>query len=177
MILGLSGYARSGKDTAAAELAAHGWQRVAYADKMKQFLLALDPVLSERSRVSQRVAALGWDGAKSHPEVRRLLQRLGTDAGRSVLGENVWVDAALNALDPDKNYVVTDARFPNEADAIRSRGGVVLRIERPGVHPVNAHVSETALDEYGFDGIVVNDSTPSALAARVLGQLAGTLVA
>ena len=94
---------------------------------------------------------------------REFLQRLGGTA-RDVLGVNVWVDAAVRCMDPNAPVVFTDARFLSEADEIRSRGGLVLRVNRPGVGPAVAadgtiHKSETALDKYDFDHVVVNDGT------------------
>jgi hypothetical protein len=63
--------------------------------------------------------------------------------------------------------------MPNEADAIVDAGGQVIRITRPGVGPVNGHVTERALDGYDFDGVFANDRTPAALAAEVLTWLKG----
>ena len=111
----------------------------------------------EHTRISTVVDAEGWERAKSRPEVRSLLQRFGTQVGRMILGENVWVDTALRDL--SKRTVFTDVRFPNEADAIRSRHGIVIRVERSGVGPVNSHPSETGLDHYSFDVVIQNDGT------------------
>lgn len=164
-LIGLSGYARSGKDTAAYALKGIGFTRIAYADKMRDFALALNPVMPTApmpyTRLADLVAEFGWNGIKSTPHnanVREFLQRLGTDAGRNILGENIWVDATLKGLDPNGSYVITDVRFPNEADAIRNLGGQVYRVERSGIHPVNTHISETALDNYAFDGRLCNYS-------------------
>ncbi len=181
-LIGLSGYARSGKDTAAGALLDRGWQRKAFADKLREFLYALDPALmtpwntgSEGACHSLRplVDALGWEKAKGLPEVRALLQRCGTEAGRGVLGADVWVNAVLSNLTGPT--VITDVRFWNEAQRIQAAGGLVIRITRPGVGPACApgtpsgvHTSETALDDYpGFDASIVNDGTPEALHAKI----------
>lgn len=55
------------------------------------------------------------------------------------------------------NWIITDCRFPNEADAIKREGGYVIRIKRPFVKPVNYHQSEIALDDYNFDYVLNND--------------------
>jgi hypothetical protein len=165
-LIGLSGYARSGKDEAAKALGELGYQRVAFADKLRAFLYALNcpvqpfdghfPTLT----VQEVVDRYGWDGYKSTPygdHLRVLLQRLGTEAGRGVLWDSIWIDAAFHDLDLDGKYVVTDCRFPNEAAAVRDRGGYMVRIERTGVGPANSHPSETSLDDYNFDHWIAND--------------------
>ena len=62
----------------------------------------------------------------------------------------------------------TDVRFPDEADLIRSHGGIVVRVVRPGLRrPVDEDISETALDGYDVDYIVENDGTPRGLELAV----------
>lgn len=159
-LIGLSGYAQSGKDTAAEALKELGYERVAFADVLRSAVYALNPLMPDGRRVQDIVDEIGWDSAKvNFTEIRTLLQRMGTEVGRNLLGENVWVDTALSSLDESGSYVVTDCRFPNEADAIRDRGGLVYRIARRGVERANDHPSETSLDNYDFDGILVNDGT------------------
>jgi len=159
-LIGLSGYAQSGKDTAAAVLREVGYERIAFADTLRSAVYALNPLMPDGRRVQDVVDEMGWDRAKvNFTEIRTLLQKMGTEVGRNLLGENIWVDTALAGLDQSRKYVVTDCRFPNEADAIRSRGGIVLRIARTGVTKANDHPSETSLDNYDFDGILVNDGT------------------
>lgn len=170
MILAFSGYARSGKDTAASVLVEEGgWKRLAFADVLRECVLALNPfVLSNDSVVPQDwdaqhlqnvINVWGWDGYKKSPfsdDIRRLLQRMGTEVGRNILGENIWVDATLNKMEEGQNYVITDCRFPNEAKAVEDRGGRVMRINRLGVGPINDHPSETSLDDWKFFGIITN---------------------
>jgi hypothetical protein len=159
-LIGLSGYAQSGKDTAAAVLKEVGYERVAFADVLRSAVYALNPPMPNGERVQDVVDEMGWDSAKvNFTEIRTLLQKMGTEVGRNLLGENIWVDTALRNLDPVGKYVITDCRFPNEADAIRSRGGIVLRIARTGVTKANDHPSETSLDNYDFDGVLFNDGT------------------
>ena len=173
MIIGLSGYARSGKDEAAIALQDIGFHRVAFADKLREVIYALNPYVSptkENYFVNHKVPTTlqevidiyGWGGYKESPysdEIRRLLQRLGTEAGRQTLWDSIWVDAAFAGAPPDANIVVTDCRFPNEAEAITKRGGEVWRITRPGVGPANSHASETGLDDWKFDVRITNEGT------------------
>ena len=175
-IIGLSGYARSGKDEAAKVLVEEfGFTRVAFADKWREVLYQLNPIIEVdahsdgeggirrvHSYLQDLINAYGWDGYKETrfgPEIRRLLQRLGTEAGRQTLWDSIWIDAALTGHDDDAKLVLTDCRFPNEYEAIKSRGGSVWRITRKGVGPANEHPSETSLDGYAFDAIINNNAS------------------
>ncbi len=85
---------------------------------------------------------------------RKLLQLLGTDCGRQIIHPNIWVNSLFadyratmefngepkqvkdgfeypmkNVTLP--NWIITDCRFPNEAKAVKDRGGVVIRVNRP----------------------------------------------
>jgi hypothetical protein len=190
-IIGLSGYARAGKDEVAKTLAkSHGFSHIAFADKLREFLAAVNPIVAPskeryftRSKVvvnlEEVLDAYGWDGYKVtefEPEVRRLLQRLGTEAGRKVLGENVWVDAALTGWPEDAKIAVSDVRFPNEAQRIKDMGGVIWRVNRPGVGPANSHPSETALDDWDFDWVYENRSDLGGLATDISIQYGFTRV-
>lgn len=169
-LIGIAGRKRSGKDTLAARLVnVHGYTRVAFADPLRAMALALDPLVRTNAghvlRLSELVAFDGWEHAKEHTEVRRTLQRLGTEAGRQVLGDTIWIDTAMRLVDAMPGpVVITDVRYPNEADAIRAAGGIVLRVDRPGLVSSDVHVSETAMDDYPhYTARIVNDRTIAAL--------------
>jgi hypothetical protein len=168
MIIGLSGYARSGKDTAADRLVSnHGFSQYSFAAPMKEAMYILNPIVGSDNigtfKYKNLVDTYGLDKAKeSYPEIRRLLQVFGTEVGRSMFGENFWVDLALNRIKED-NAVISDVRFKNEADAIKKSGGQVWRINRFGVGPVTDHSSEIDLDDYNFDHIIDNDYSVSDL--------------
>ena len=73
MIIGLSGYARSGKDTVANLLVLnYSIKRLAFADAIKDAVLLLNPILDNGRRVSDVVNDYGWEVAKANIEVRRL---------------------------------------------------------------------------------------------------------
>lgn len=172
-LVGLCGYAGSGKDEAAKALTAIGWQRVAFADAVREVALTIDPILDwstvsqNELRLSQVVKYSGWHEAKRRfPEIRRLLQVIGTEAGRNILGPNTWVDAALRKASGDT--VFTDVRFENEVAAIRERNGILVRITRPGVGPVNGHASETAIDSIAPDFTIDNCEDAAALHRALL---------
>lgn len=170
MIIGLSGYAQTGKDTAAGFMAPRGVERLAFADPLKAVALDLNPFVyntSERIvRLGTIVGPHGWEYAKRVPEVRQYLQRLGV-AVREHVDPDAWVRATMRRVEPGRDFAITDVRFPNEAQAVRDAGGAVVRVVRPGVEAVNAHISETALDGWDFDYTLLNDGSLDELAQSV----------
>jgi hypothetical protein len=162
MIIGLSGYARSGKDTVAGMLMGiHGYERAAFADNIRKLLFAMDPLIMHDGkdfRLQDIVESKGWEDAKTqHPEVRRLLQDLGVGA-RNLFGDDFWIYQVLQDLHPSDKIVISDVRFKNEAECISARGGQVWRINRIGVEATNQHISEHDLDDWTFDGVITNNS-------------------
>ena len=178
MIIGLLGKKRAGKDTVAATLVRDfGFTRVAFADALKEVALGLDPIVQltrvepygDRAvRLSEIVEARGWELAKETAEVRRTIQRLGV-AARSVdpdLWLRVGVDTILRQRDSGP-VVVTDVRFPNEAEAIRGLDGLLFRVVRPGTGIGDTHESEVALDHLTPDLTLANDAGVTELQTRV----------
>ena len=167
--VGIVGRMRSGKDTAAGVLVReHGYTRLAFADPLKAVAYATSPFLLDGDRLADAVDRLGWERTKDYyPEARRLLQRLGVSA-RDTLGPDVWITALIDRVRRVHGpVVVPDVRFQNEADELRARGFVILRIRRPGLSDLDPHVSETESDAIRADVTVTNDDTPDALADRV----------
>jgi hypothetical protein len=168
-LIGLTGYAQSGKDTFASILVEkYGYSRIAFADKIRDFLYGINPMVacSPTGYLQDLVNLVGWDKAKQEPQVRRLLQDLGISA-RDLISEDIWVTAALSSVSKDQRVVITDVRFENEAAMIKSMGGQLWRVKRSGVGPVNDHVSESEMDGYKVDQIFVNNGTLEELQALI----------
>lgn len=170
--IGLSGYARSGKDTVGAYLVEHhGYQRVSFADPMREALYALNPFIDVDGwdvSVREAVDAFGWEKLKTKSfTIRPLMQRLGTEVGRNMFGTDFWVDLAMSRIPDGSKVVFTDVRFPNEAEAVKAVGGQVWRITRPGLTAANNHPSETAVDDYQFDKFIDNSSSLASLYKEV----------
>jgi len=111
--------------------------------------------------------------------IGQMLQKIGTDTLRNHFNENVWVNALLSELNKNPgNYIITDCRFKNEAQAVKDAGGFLIRVNRP-INPIAknsnrdlSHPSETDLDDYtGFDVIIQNDSDLNSLNVKVIGAI------
>lgn len=172
--IGLVGYAGSGKDTVANILCReYDYTRVAFADPLRKMLKALNPHVPYYDTIGYGpyhayVERVGYERAKKNPHVRGLLQRLGTEAGRNILGEDVWVDHAMKVADGiDGPVVFTDCRFENEVARIQKRGGRIVVVSRPGVEAPNAHSSETLPERVIADYHIRNDGNLNDLGKAV----------
>jgi hypothetical protein len=167
-LIGLGGRFASGKDEVADELVRnHGFVKVGMSEVLHQALLALDPIVDsfcdEPVRYSEEIADIGYVKAKENPEVRRLLQALGTEVGRNMLGENIWVDATeariVELWSDGKRVVLTGVRYPNELRMVSKLDGDLVWIERPGYSNTGTHASENSVWEGDFHRTIRNDGT------------------
>ena len=183
LIIGLGHRKRVGKDAFAEfldnELAKRGCQvfRLAFANEMKDSAFQLFDILGLKTRIY-------YD---KYPEERKYCLPVGTKTPRQIWIEygnamrsiypDFWVDklhryifnaryfAKRNVFQPGA-FIIPDVRFPNEAKAVKSWGGLLFKIERPGV-PVDNDGADDALDEYdGWDGIIHNDAGLGELSAE-----------
>lgn len=117
---------------------------------------------------------------KSKKTVRWLLQTMGTECGRQIIHPDIWVNALMSEykgriirgyqgsqkidINTYPNWIITDVRFPNEVQAIKDKGGIIIRVNRPNIVSTDIHESETALDNYkGWDAIIINNSSIESL--------------
>jgi hypothetical protein len=170
MIIGLSGYAQVGKDTVARILVEdYGYTRIGFADTIKKAAYILDPIITlDGVRLAHAVDKYGWDGAKQVPEVRRILQVLGSEIGRDLIDPQLWVELAMHSVHQSDNIVISDVRYRNEAEEIKWKHGEIWRISRiqKGA-PVNVHRSETDMDSWDFDQYVSNNDTIDELKEEI----------
>lgn len=175
--IAITGLSRAGKDTVAARLVeAHGYVRVAFADRLKEAALRADPIVygedsgrleAHYTRLAEVVNDIGWERAKDeYPEVRRFLQ----DYGQTIreIDPFFWIQAAQPAVsaawDAGRPVVFTDVRYVNEADTLKSWDFDIVRVTRPGQTP-GAHLSEREMLSYRADHEIVNGGSLEALAA------------
>ena len=176
MIVGITGHKQVGKSTVGTYLFKHfGFKTIGFADPVKEMALAIDPliptdgecILGYYPRLRDVIDLHGEETAKElYPEVRKLYQRIGTEAGREVLGKNVWINALFQRIAAVGNYAITDVRFVNEADAIRDRGGVIFKVSRPG-YDGDSHASEREVDAIVADVFVPNTGTLAHLEHQI----------
>lgn len=133
-VVGISGPARSGKDTVAQLLLEAGYIKNSFAEPLKRGLMAMFGFTSVEVNEGSRDAPIAWLDGRTH--VRHMLQTLGTQWGRDLLHEEVWVRQWARERDahPSEDpVVISDVRYESEADAIRQAGGVILHLDRPSL--------------------------------------------
>jgi len=189
-----------------------GWEIKKFAGKLKEIVALLTGCkVSDLESQEFKAKYLSEEWVKGSertcggiPTYRWLLQKIGTEALRDMIHENVWVNALFADYKPKyfpssfppaatqeeyitqqgyPNWIITDMRFPNEAEAIRERTGLLLRVERipftvhhsktGEAHDLSReafteHPSETGLDNYhGFDYTILNNGTIDDLVKNV----------
>lgn len=154
MLIGLNGLKQVGKDTCADYLVQqYGFEKLSFAAKLKQAVAALfDLRIEDVERMKlQTEGNAVWVHAPGqyprHFSMRHILQRMGTEVGREIFGENFWVDQvippAATTWHWNRKIVITDARFENELRRIHEHGGYNIQITRPGIVG-GEHSSEVA---------------------------------
>jgi hypothetical protein len=178
MIIGITGLAGSGKTEVAKYLHQYGFRRTRFADPLKKMLRALG--LSARhvdGDLKEKPCAL-LGGATP----RWAMQTLGTEWGRRLIWGDIWIKAwersAKKILKKGGSVVADDVRFPNEVETIRSLGGIIINIERPGHNVIAAPVRkwwqfwrakphESEAHRFAADFNLVNDGTMVDLFLKV----------
>jgi len=165
-LIGLTGRARSGKDTVGKYLMMHhNFHRMAFADPLKDAMAAIFGVAVEEFHCEKLK-----DEIEPHWGItRRFMLQHGADALRAKFGQRLfverWVRGFLQVADTE-HVVVTDVRFEAEAEAIRSLGGVIINVHRDAAGldgRAAEHLSEQALADHLIDRIVINNGSKEDL--------------
>lgn len=158
-VIGLCGRIGAGKTTLANHLRYKGASGVSFADPLKGMLHALGvPLANIYGTPEDKLQPLEILCGRS---ARYAAQTLGTEWGREIIGDDLWVNAwmirARRTLEAKCFVVADDLRFPNEVAAVRSLGGIVIRVVRPDLPlDVATHASEQS-DKLKVDYELIND--------------------
>ena len=166
-IIGLGCTAQVGKDTAAEYLEKKypgRVKRVAFADKVKKICMELFGLTYEQCYGTKQQKETVDSRYGITP--REIMQGVGEKMREIV--PSIWVDTVFYTTIPEWKaqgydcFAISDVRYPNEADTIRARGGVVVKVNREGagVTVGDKHSSEIAMREYkDFDFIIDNNQS------------------
>lgn len=174
VIIGLCGYKRTGKTTVAEILCdRYGYFHESFASPIREFVATIVGT-SVHGLEAVKEAPLEWLDGKTP---RHMMQTVGTEWGRDTVHPELWVRSLVKRIAPaitrHQPVVVSDVRFPNEAEALRSLGGIIVRVTRPGMTR-GTHPSETQVDAIEADfefpnngGLMAALDAVDALHARV----------
>lgn len=177
MIIGLHGEIGAGKDTVcemmrylmykycteytfddwAANGAASDWKNVKISKRLKEIVSMLTGYSIEQieDRLLKDAPIKGW--GNDAVTLRTVMNEVGTGIARK-LNPNVWIFSTFANYTNDDKWIVSDIRFPNEADYIRNKGGIIIDIRREISYSTvdYSHLTETAMREYEYDYIIEN---------------------
>lgn len=176
MIIGISGKLGSGKDYICNNVIIPilknkdcTFLQMCFADQIKVNVMTKNNIDFEDVYVNK------------NKQTRTLLQTEGTELGRDLLGDDIWIRYFENWMSVYKSrgidhFIVTDVRFQNEIEYIKQSGGILIRIDAPKrnyqrlftesngdldvLHKLSTHISECNLDNLSndnYDLIIKND--------------------
>lgn len=170
MLIGICGKKQHGKDTIARILEArYGFRVRHFADPLKTICAAVFGLNNEQLHGRNKEVRDNFWGTTP----RAIMQVVGTDLFRNELarhmpevGHNIWIRSFAKTYESDVNTVIADVRFTNEYEWIKRVGGIVIRVNRPGLVNTDGssvihnyhdrHESENSLDEFESDYVIEN---------------------
>jgi hypothetical protein len=213
MIIGICGLIGAGKDTAADYLVNdHEFRRESFANTLKDAVAQVfgwDRTLLEgrtkEARAWREEVDIWWAKRLNMPDLtpRLMLQLWGTEVCRKGFHDDIWIASLENKLRTSRDdVVISDCRFPNEIQAIKQQGGLVIRVVR-GAEPdwydaamsanqgpdgnstwsisrqklqkLGIHASETSWIGTEFDAVIDNNGTLDHLYSQLNDLLASRL--
>tara|TARA_Y100001973_G_C5196436_1_gene334568 strand:+ start:1109 stop:1690 length:582 start_codon:yes stop_codon:yes gene_type:complete len=177
MIIGISGKARTGKDTCAKFIVMAAHQHKDECSRFYSYEFARP--IKEACRI-----IFGWDDRHLYGDLkevvdlrfgitpRRAMQTLGTEWGRDMINEEIWIKRANVEHNQKGNVVISDVRFKNEVKFIHENGGFIIDLHRKNVDRINGienHGSETGVSEFlgPNDVYVDNDGSFEELQEKI----------
>lgn len=179
MIIGISGFQSSGKDTIADYLVKeHGFVKLSFASAIKDIVAIIFGWSRERleglkveDRQWREEVDPKWANLLNIPCLtpRYVLQYLGTEVFRNHFHKDIWTKIVENQLSFYENVVVSDCRFANEIEMIKQNGGKIIQVHRDDhVLDIGAkHLSELEWIQCHYDRVIKNNGTIEDLHTKV----------
>ena len=124
-IVGFAGKAGAGKDTAALALINEGWYKYSFAQPIRDGLEAMFGIPQKDMFDTHLKNQSNYKYGRS---IRYMLQTLGTEWGRNMMSNEIWIQRGMEICSQHEKVVIADVRYKNEAQAIRDAGGIIVEI-------------------------------------------------
>jgi hypothetical protein len=176
MIIAITGYKRSGKNTVSDYLKSkYGFTDYAFAKPIKEvasliFGWSMDHIENSKELVDERFGI----------SPRQFLQWMGTEAMqynlpnhypemKEKVGRSIWVKIfeELYHCNPNTDYAISDFRFPHEEKALKNLGAYTIKVINPRIGNVDTHESEKHIDQFKCDYFIYNTDTFENLYSQV----------
>ncbi len=166
-IIGLIGLKRSGKDTFADYIVEkYGYEKYSFAGPLKDACKIMFCLNDEQIDGNLKEVIDPRFGISP----RHMFQFMGTEVMRELfpkisekytVKESFWIHRFKIWYNDnkDKNIIVSDIRFQDEANAIKNLGGTLIKINNPRIQNIDNHKSEKDVDNLQYDYIINNDET------------------
>lgn len=176
MIIGLIGYAGSGKDTTADFLVEnYNFTKLSFGSILKDVVASLFSWPREllegdtnESRIFRETKDEWWS-KELNMEItpRKMFQMIGTDIMRNHFHTDIWLLSLKKKLTQYDNVIITDIRFNNEYDFVKKLGGIIIKIVRPNISILN-HSSELSIDKFDYDYSIINNDNIESLLFKII---------
>ena len=145
------------------------WRNVKISHRLKEIVSMLTGYTMEQieDRSLKDAPIKTWKD--SHVTLRTVMNEVGTEIARK-LNPDIWIMSTFSTYDENEDdWIITDVRFPGEADYIRNKGGIIIDIKRDiDYQTVNYdHLTETAMNDYSYDYVIDNNGSIEDLKEEV----------
>lgn len=164
MTIGIMGAKGSGKTTLRKLICAspYAYKPHNFADPIKMMLASIGLTTAELNGDMKENPNESILGGKTP---REAMQTLGTDWGREMIDEDIWVNIwkmLIARHGPVTCIIADDVRFQSEADVILNRGGMLIEVQREGLTYTDKHISENnRLNTPRY--MIYNDDYPASM--------------
>ena len=166
IIVGISGHMGVGKTTAAKIFEKYGYTIIKFADPLKSMLKTLG-MTEEQLNGTKKSMPIPWLGDKTP---RYIQQTLGTQWGRMLINDDIWVNVWEFNIYNKTKVVADDIRFPNEAKRVHYLHGRIIKIIRPNYNGDN-HESETFIDNVPHNFLIENNGSLEEYQQKIEGLI------